>query len=438
MHLYRHARVPCACLPSAVAAAPTDPRAIEPWTECDILIDGPLIVGVRSATGSVGLAAPPDTAQTDLGGRIVWPGLIDAHTHLDKTHTWDRAPNPRGEFWDAIEILRHDATARWTTADVYRRAEFGLRSAWAHGTNAVRTHLDSGGELGAESHEVMAQLRTEWQGRIALQTVSLCNVAAFSAGEADRVMKLTRDGGASAIGGFPQPNPDLPAQLDYLLAAARELELGVDLHIDESGLAQAECLRATAEAVLRNEFPYPVTCGHNCSLSLHEDARAASTIDLIKQAGIQLIVLPLCNLYLQGRQWDEQGHPRTPQWRGLTRIHELMQVGLTVACASDNVRDAFFAWGDYDLFEVWQAGVRVGHLDTRMHAAAATVTTAPATIMGLPQYGRVTPGSPADLVVSPAATFNEFLARPAAPRRLIHGESFRESEPPDYRELAAH
>ena len=431
MHLFRQARVPTACLPELKDDRPSA-HSLEPWVECDILVEGNRI---QSVTRSLAADPPPsDSAvpSTNLGGVIVWPGLLDVHTHLDKTHTWDRAPNPRGEFWDAIEVLHRDAEQKWTADDIYRRANFALQSAWAHGTIALRTHLDSSANLGPTAHAVMQQLKAEWQGKIELQTVSLCNVTNFAAHEARRIVELTAQNQASALGGFPQPGPNLAAELEYLLAAARELRLPVDLHVDESALKHAECLRATAEAVLRTEFPYPVTCGHNCSISIHDDARAAGTIALVKEAGIRIISLPLCNSYLQGRHRDAAEQPLTPQWRGLTRIHEFMQAGVTVAAASDNVRDAFFAWGDYDALEVFHQTVRIGHLDTRMAVAPSVVTTAPAEIMALPGYGIIAAGAPADLIVTAARTFSEFLARPAAPRRLIHGETFRDPQVPDF------
>ncbi|HEX2101249.1 MAG TPA: cytosine deaminase, partial [Candidatus Synoicihabitans sp.] len=361
-------------------------------------------------------------ARTDLGGALVLPGLLDVHVHLDKCHTWERAPNRRGEFWDALEALRADSV-NWTPNDLYRRAGFGLRQAWSHGTVAMRTHIDSDKVCSDDAHAVLQQLKAEWQGRIELQTVSLCDLRAFSGPRADAVLELSQRHHATALGGFPQPNAELPRQLDALLSAARELGLGLDLHIDESGLADAECLRATAEAVLRNEFPYPVVCGHCCSLARQSSERAKSTIDLVRAAGIAVVTLPLCNLYLQDRRWRQ-----TPNWRGLTLVHELLDAGVTVASGSDNVRDAFYAWGDFDVLEVFQQSVRIGHLDTRMHHAPALVTTAPAAIMGLPDHGRVAPGARADLVVCDAHTFNELLARPTQPRRLIHGETFRARE----------
>jgi cytosine/creatinine deaminase len=441
--LLRNARVPLACLPPGLATpAPETDVHFEPWRLVDIAVDDDRIVSVHETTHSI----PPTPLAgkfLDLAGSLVFPGLIDVHTHLDKVHTWDRAPNPTGEFADALKILQADS-ASWTAEDMYRRANFALRRAWAHGTVAMRTHIDTSATLGEVGHDIMQRLRTEWAGRIELQTVSLCNPADFcSASTAKAAVDLTTRFNANALGGFPQPGPDLPRHVDALLAMARELGLGLDLHVDESGLAQAECLRVIAQAVPRHEFPHPVTCGHCCSLSLHTPERQRETITLIKAAGLHIVSLPLCNLYLQGRlraapaAGEPRGMPCTPQWRGLTLLHELMDAGITVACASDNVRDAFYAYGDLDVMEVYVQSVRLGHLDTRLSGSPAIVTTAPARIMGLTDAGRIARGARADLLIFEARTFNELLSLPGAPRRLLRGEFFREPDYPAYAELAA-
>ena len=100
----------------------------------------------------------------------------------------------------------------------------------------------------------------------------------------------------------------------------------------------------------------------------------------------------------------------------------------------DNVRDAFIGWGDFDIVEVYIESVRLAHLDTRLAFSPAVVTTGPARIMGLPGYGMVAPGSPADMIVFSARKLYSLLARPSTPRRMIHGEDFREVLLPDYDE----
>jgi cytosine deaminase len=437
MHLFRRARVPLACLPQPLSQ-PTDAAspALEPWRECDVLVDGNRIAGVRDS--AAGGEWPPGTAQTDLGGVLVFPGLLEVHTHLDKCHTWDRAPGVHSDFWESLGILSNDSV-RWTEEDVYRRADFALRTTWAHGTNALRTHIDTN-RAGEDSHAAIGRLRAEWKGRVEIQTVSLFRFTDFFGGYADQIVGITARNKATAMGGFPQPNPELPRQLDNIMAAARELGIGLDLHVDESDLVHAECLRATAEAVLRNKFPHPVACGHNCSLSVQPPDRSRETIALVREAGIGIISLPLTNLHLQGRARGPApagapfGPPRTPQWRGLTLIHEFIDAGVTVACGGDNVRDAFIGWGDFDLVEVYIESVRLAHLDTRLAYSPAVVTTGPARIMGLPGYGMIAEGSPSDMIVFSARKLYSLLARPSTPRRFIHGEAFREAALPDFDE----
>ena len=441
MHLFRRARIPLACLPAPLDRPASRAGAeLEPWRECDVQVDGDRIAAVRDSAEAAG-AGPPDVRATDLGGVLVFPGLLEVHTHLDKCHTWDRAPGANGDFWDSNAVLMADSS-RWTEDDVHRRADFALRSAWAHGTCALRTHVDTNRRVGAGSHAAVARLRDEWSGRIRIQTVSLFSFEEFFGGGASEVVSLSGRFRATALGGFPQPNPGLARQLDSVMAAARELGVGLDLHVDESGIAAAECLRATAEAVLRNGFPHPVACGHACSLSVQPPERARETVALVKEAGIGIVSLPLTNLHLQGRARGPApagarfGAPRTPQWRGLTLLHEFIEAGVTVACGGDNVRDAFIPWGDFDPVEVYVQSVRIAHLDSRLAFSPAVVTTGPAAIMGLPGHGRVAPGSPADMVVFPARGLNQLLARPSAPRRLIHGEGFREPSLPGYDEQA--
>jgi len=433
------ARIPSALIPPDLASPAPDP--IEPSVLCDVRIESQTIVSVtRSAIepqSGVAAAVSPKQEKVagrhiDLGGALVFPGFVDAHVHLDKAHTWNRAPNRTGTFLDALETLARDKV-NWSHADLMRRAGFALRCAWEHGTGLVRTHVDTGLPWAETSHAAMAELRDTWQGRILLQTVPLCGIENYSGPDGEGLVNLAMKYGACALGGWSLLTPELPRQLDHLMAMARDRGVGLDLHVDENGDPQAEVLRAVAEAVLRNRFPNPVVCGHCCSLAVQSEERQRSTLGLVSEAGVRIISLPLCNLYLQDRRGTR--FPRTPLWRGLTLIHDLLDLGVPVACASDNVRDAFYAFGDLDAAEVYLQSVRLGHLDSRLGESVRVVTAAAADIVGVPDRGRITAGSPAHLVAFKAHSFSDLLSRPGAPRRIVHGETLRNSHPPGYEEL---
>jgi cytosine deaminase len=436
MLLLQRARIPAAVLPASIADP--EPDQTEPSVLCDIELDGPRIASVArsAAAGARPSAAKAPAAgaanAVDLNGAMVFPGFVDAHVHLDKAHTWDRAPNRTGRFSEALETLARDRES-WTRRDLLTRAGFALRCAWEHGTRVVRTHVDTWLPRGEENHAAMHELRGVWRGRIALQTVPLTGIANYSGTEGDAIADLALKYGACALGGWSPMSPNLPRQLDRLIGIARDRAVGLDLHVDENGSPWEEVLRAVAEAVIRNRFGNPVVCGHCCSLAVQAPERQRSTIALVREAAIRVISLPLCNLYLQDRRGPE--FPRTPYWRGITLVHDLLDAGVPLACASDNVRDAFHAYGDLDAAEVYIQSVRLAHLDSRLGASVGVVTSAAADIVGLPEMGRVAPGAPSQLVVFPSRSFSEFLSRPGSKRRLVDGEAIRDARPPEYGEL---
>ena len=115
-------------------------------------------------------------------------------------------------------------------------------------------------------------------------------------------------------------------------------------------------------------------------------------------------------------------------------LHELKSAGLPVAVASDNCRDAFYAYGDHDLLEVFREAVRIAHLDHPFGDWHATVTATPADIMGV-KAGRIEIGAQADLVLFKARNINELLSRPQADRRVLRAGTPIDTTLPDYAEL---
>ncbi len=365
------------------------------------------------------------------------PALVDMHTHLDKAHTWNRAPNRSGTFEEAIEALGRDKV-NWTAEDVERRADFALRQAYAGGTGALRSHVDTGYDGCEEVWAALSGLGEKWKDKIAVQLVSLCAVSDYSTIKGEGLADLPIKYGASALGGMPLMSPTLESELDRMLALAEERGLGLDLHVDESGDAAARCLRAIAEAVLRNEFPYPVFCGHCCSLAVQEAEAQRETIALVKESGVGIVSLPLCNLYLQDRRRDGEGDgwsPLTPAWRGITLLRDFLEAEVPVACASDNVRDAFYAFGSLDMYEVFQYSLRLGHLDADLGRAIEVVTRRPAEMMGLQGYGAVEPGAWADFLLLRGGSYSEVLSSSRPVRRFIRRGREESREAPDFGRL---
>ncbi|MDO1582117.1 cytosine deaminase [Rhizobium oryzicola] len=374
--------------------------------------------------------APAALPRVDLRDGMVWPCTVDMHTHLDKGHIWERRSNPDGSFIGALENVGADRAANWSADDVRARMEFSLKSAYAHGTKLIRTHLDSPVPQHRISYEVFAEVREAWKDKIELQAVSLLplDLVLDETVFGDIVSVTKQHGGL--LGGATRILPDFELILETLFKAASDNGLDVDLHVDETEDKQVLTLKTIAEIKLKTSFEGAVTVGHCCSLARQDDDLAKQTIDLVAKAGLSVVSLPMCNMYLQDRHAG-----RTPRWRGVTLFHELAAAGVKTAVASDNTRDPFYAYGDLDGVEVFRESVRILHLDHPLTDAARVVTTTPADILGRPDIGRIKAGLPADLILFSARRWSEFLSRPQADRIVMRNGMGIDRRLPDYRDL---
>lgn len=424
----RDARVPASLL--ARPAGPEEP-------------DGLVRLDIRIEDGRIAALVPPGHGGEDgiaLRGGQVWPGFVDAHTHLDKGHIWPRARNADGSFAGAITAVMADRGTAWSEADVAARADFALRCAYAHGTVAIRTHLDTYMPHGIGTWRVFRRLREEWAGRIALQMASICPLDRFAGADGAALADMVaQSGGVLGMvtrhsGGLHE---DLPAgfqdELEHFFGLAEDRGLDLDLHVDESGESGARALREIALTALRRGFRGRIQCGHCCSLSIQPEDFARDTIARVAEAGIDIVVLPMCNMYLQDRIAG-----RTPRWRGVTLVHEMRAAGIRVSVASDNTRDPFYAYGDLDMAEVFREATRILHLDHPFGDWPRAACAAPAEAIGIAAaHGTLRVGATADLVLFSARFMTELLSRPQADRVVLRAGRVLEAAAPDWRELDA-
>jgi cytosine/creatinine deaminase len=423
----RNARTPACLIAQPFAAIPDS--------------EGLVGVDLEIVHGQLAAVAPAGSLPTgvDLDGGQVWPAFVDVHTHLDKGHIWPRAANPDGTFYGALTTTGADRSANWTAEDVARRFEFGLRCAYAHGTAAVRTHLDSMGGQAEISWGVFRSLREVWSGRIDLQATCLAPLDAFIGDAGVKLANLVADSGGQ-LGAVTRltgaVHDELPAEfmelLERVFMLAEQRGLDLDLHVDESGEQGAAALGHIARMAIRRGFKGRLLCGHCCSLAVQPPPLVERTLKDCAEAGIAIVSLPMCNMYLQDRVPG-----RTPRWRGVTLLHEMKTLGIPVAVSSDNCRDPFYGFGDHDVLEVFTQAVRIAHLDRPYADWPRAVTATPARVMGLAQRGEIRVGAQADLVLFRGRGMSELLSRRQDDRVVLRAGKAIDTTLPDYRELDA-
>jgi cytosine/creatinine deaminase len=112
------------------------------------------------------------------------------------------------------------------------------------------------------------------------------------------------------------------------------------------------------------------------------------------------------------------GRGGQPAPRGVTRVKQLQAAGVRVVAASDNVRDPFNPFGDYNLLHIANLCAHTAHLSgvDELNRAVAMVGALPSAAF----YGverRVAAGEPADLAVVDTTDISEVIT--ALPRCVM-------------------
>ena len=171
-----------ATVPLAVMGSPNS-GAVQ---KVDVVVER----GLVTAIGPAGSLPPVEGQRIDADGGLLLPCFIDMHTHLDKGHIWPRRDNPDGTWIGALLSVGRDRESNWAAVDVERRMDFALRCAYANGTAAIRTHLDSAPPQHEITWDVFSRMRSKWAGRIELQGCSIVGPdTALDAAELDAVAK---------------------------------------------------------------------------------------------------------------------------------------------------------------------------------------------------------------------------------------------------------
>ena len=102
-----------------------------------------------------------DAPELDAEGRLVVPGLVETHIHLDKTCILDRCEAADGSVAEAV---RETARAKrgFTEADVYARGRRTLERCVCHGTMRMRTHVELDPVVGMRGFDGVAALARDY------------------------------------------------------------------------------------------------------------------------------------------------------------------------------------------------------------------------------------------------------------------------------------
>jgi len=361
----------------------------------DVAVDGGIILAV-----ALGLEMGA-RQEIDLGGRLLVPGFVEPHVHLDiaLSNNWEHPGRPQPFI--SIPGLNQAVEQRrraYTSEDIQQRAGKALELACRHGVTAVRAQCHVDTEIGLKHVEALQAVKEKYAGWVTLQIVAFPQQGLFrNPGTFDLVREAFRRG-ADVMGGAANLDAgvDFRTHLEAAFDLAMELDVDLDAHADllipqEVTLEELEVVHL-ARCTIERGYQGRVAAGHVCALDSALPEVAQQAIELIKEAEISVISQP--DLYRLGR--DDLRHKR----RGLTRVKELLAAGVNVAYASNNVRDGYRPLGNFNPLEEALILAYGAHMDTiqELETLLRMGTYGGAKALRLPDYG-LQAGCRADLVV---------------------------------------
>jgi cytosine/creatinine deaminase len=376
----------------------------------DVVIDGDSIAAVEpSYEGAV-------DREYEGERRLLVPGFVNAHQHLDKTRLGDvMRPNESQTLQEAIYIT-WDHKRAYTADEIAERASPVVERAIVNGTTAMRGFADVDTLGGLVPIQGVLELKRRFEGRITMDVVAFPQEGIIRDPGCDKLMREAMDLGADVVGGLPwyeRLDRDAHDHVDFCFELANRTGKDIHMLVDDTDNPNSRSLEYLAVRTLQEGYGGRVTASHCGALGAYDDNYAEKVIGLVAEAGVSISSNTQISLVMTG------GNDRGLVRRGITRVKELLDAGVNVLSSQDDVNDPYYPFGKPDQIEVGQYMAHVAKLTypRELETVFDMITVNAARAMRLGRYG-VEPGDRADLVLIDAETVHEAL-REIPPRRLV-------------------
>jgi cytosine deaminase len=349
------------------------------------------------------LDPPADAPGLDLGGRLVLPGLIDAHVHLDKT-LMGQAWSPHAGGDDVAARVEGEKTLRrglnW---DVTRQGDALLQRLSAAGTTTLRTHVDIDEVVKLDNLRAVLELRERWAARMTIQIVAFPQSGILHCPGMPDLLDAAMREGADIVGGLDPIGFDgnMDGHLDVVFGLAERHGKPVDIHLHDGGQPGLMQLRSIAARTLALGMTGQAVVSHAFALGDAEPRGFAITAADLARAGVSIMT-------------------SIPGDRSFPPIADLAAAGVNLCLGSDNIRDAWSPMTVLSMMEramlaAYRSGYRTDH-KLRQCLNLSLIGGARALGYVAPEMA---PGAPADLIVMDAPNIPSAVVERAPPDLVV-------------------
>lgn len=366
------------------------------------------IGGSRIAAIEARLESP--APRFEARGRLLAPGLVDCHIHLDKAEILDRVTISAGTLPEAVRETAA-AKAAFTEEDVYARAARVVEAAIGHGTMAIRSFVEVDPRAGLRSFAALKAIRRDYAHLIDIQLCAFAQEGLTNEPETETLLRQALADGADLVGGCTYTDPAPQAHVARIFDLGEAFGVDVDFHTDFDLNPDGAHLPLILSEAERRRHAGRIACGHVTKLAAWLTGEVDAIAARLAAANIGVVTLPATDLFLLGR--DATG--LVP--RGLAPLERLRAGGTPTALATNNVLNPFTPYGDGNLLRIANLYANVAQLSraSELESAFAMVGKEAAAMIG--RKAAIEVGAMADLVLFDATDAADAVRRVAPAQR---------------------
>lgn len=362
----------------------------------DILIKDGRISAIGQNLGAENLPVE------DAGGRIAIPGLVDAHTHLDKSllgYPWYvNEVGPR--LIDKIDNER--AVKREYGLDAHIQSMRQSLQSVSYGTTLIRTHVDIDTDQGLIALEGVMETRRQLAGIVEIEIVAFPQSGLMRRPGTAELIDKGMAMGADLVGGLDPcgMDRDPKAHLDTIFAIAEKYGKGIDIHLHEGGELGAFSMELIFERTRALGMQGKVAVSHAFCLGMPDWNASQALIDTCAELDVPIFTT-------------------APPSREVPSLRRLRSAGVRFGAGVDGFRDT---WGPYGNGDMLERSMLLGmknnlRRDDEIVWALDVCTTGGAMAMDRPEHS-LTSGGRGDVVIVEGETLGEAIVT-HQPRKLV-------------------
>ncbi|WP_159993035.1 amidohydrolase family protein [Roseomonas sp. 18066] len=347
--------------------------------------------------------APPEGVHVEDGwDALLLPGLVEAHTHLDKT-LWGMRWVPNSAGPRLIDKIDNERRIRQEMGiDPARQSARQLVQSLAKGSTHIRTHVDVDTSVGLAGIEGLLATRERYRDAMDVEIVAFPQSGLLVRPGTLELMEEAMKLGSDVVGGLDPCgiDRDPKGHLDAVFDLAQRFGKPVDIHLHEAALLGAFSMELIFERTRALGMQGQVVISHAFCLGDPDTAMVDGLLEEIAALDIAIM------------STGSASRPVPP-------VAKLTARGIRLCAGNDGIRDSWGPYGNGDMLErAMLLGLRNNfRTDPEVELALAVCTTGGAATMRLADYG-VAEGCQADLLLVDAETLAEAVVnRPE--RRLV-------------------